>query len=118
MNAILFFTGFGGGFYLLFATWARYLFYRHRQNLGRGKSLLYAFRIIDWRGKKPEVVAMLMQYTGLIWMLSGIGYSLIGRSFEIRGIVDDVLVFIVIFGPQIGLVCVLSILKKKYWGEK
>lgn len=29
-----------------------------------------------------------------------------------------VLVSIVIFGPQIGLLCVLGILKKKYWGGK
>ena len=56
---------------------------------GKMVRLINAIKVVGLRKRTPAAFGMLIQYTGVIWLLLGTAYGIIFRRFVIKGIKDD-----------------------------
>jgi hypothetical protein len=77
--------------------------------------MINALKVAGLHEKTPDAFGNLIQYTGILWLLIGTIYGIILRGFVIRGILNDCLSFLVLFGPLALFAGVLKLLKKYYW---
>jgi hypothetical protein len=79
------------------------------------KRFVYSLRSVDPRSNRYDGTHMMLQITGILWLLLGVGYKILVNSFSISGVVDDLIVLVVLFGPGAFLFMVFRILQSKYW---
>lgn len=101
-----------GSLFILLGTLARFSFTTETRKILR---LINAIKVAGIREETPDAFGMLMQYIGIIWLLSGTVYGIILRRFVITGILNDCLSFLVLFGPLTLFAGVVKLLKKYYW---
>jgi len=101
-----------GSLFILLGILVRFIFTAETRKILR---LINAIKIAGIRDETPDAFGMLMQYTGILWLLSGTAYGIILRRFVITGILEYCLSFLALFGPLTLLAGVLNLLKKYYW---
>jgi hypothetical protein len=111
-NGIVFGTCIFGGLFILLGILVRFSFTAEHRKIIR---LINAIKISGIREETPDAFGMLMQFTGILWLLFGTIYGIILRGFAITGILNDSLSILVLFGPLTLFAGVLKLLKKYYW---
>lgn len=101
-----------GSLFILLGTLIRYGFTTEPRKI---KRLINAIKVAGLREETPDAFGILIQYTGILWLLMGTVYGIILRGFVIRGILNDCLFFLVLCGPLALFAGVLKLLKKYYW---
>lgn len=104
-----------GSLFIILGTLARYSFTAETRKIMR---LINAIKVAGIREETPDAFGMLMQSTGILWLLFGTGYGIILRRFVITGILDDCLSFLILFGPLSLFAGVMKLLKKYYWQSR
>lgn len=77
--------------------------------------LVNTMKVVGLREKTPDGFGMLIQFTGVLWVLLGTAYGIILRRIVIKGIIDDCLTFLVLISPAILLIGVVTLLQKYCW---
>lgn len=101
-----------GSLFILLGTLVRYGFTAEPRKIMR---LINAIKVADLLEETPDAFGNLIQYTGILWLLIGTVYGIILRGFVIRGILNDCLSLLVLFGPLALFAGVVKLLKKYYW---
>lgn len=112
-DGIVFMTYIFGSIFISLGTLMRYSLsaVEHRKIV----RLINTIKVVGLREKTPDAFGMLIQFTGVLWLLLGTVYGIILRRFVIKGIIDDFLTFLVLIGPAILLIGVVTLLQKYYW---
>ena len=101
-----------GSLFILLGTFVRYGFTAEPRKIMR---FINAIKIANLLKETPAAFGNLIQYTGILWLLIGTIYGISLRGFVIRGILNDCLSFLVLFGPLALFAGALRLLKKYYW---
>lgn len=112
-DGIIFGTYFSGSIFILLATLFRY-------SVGAGKSgkllkMINAIKVVGVSKKTPNAFGMLIQCTGVLWILLGTVYGIVQRRCVIEGIQDNCLILFVLIGPLILLMGLITFLRRFYW---
>jgi hypothetical protein len=112
-DILVFVAYFFGSIFLSLGTLMRFIF--SATEPGKMVRLKNAIKVVDLRNNPPVAFGMLIQYTGVIWLLLGTAYGVIFRRLVIKGILDDCLTFLVFYGPLILFMGMLKLLQMYYW---
>ena len=114
-DSLVFMAYIFGSFFIILGILARYSFTAETRKIMR---LINAIKVAGIREQTPDAFGMLMQYTGILWLLFGTAYGVIFRRFVIKGIIDDCLTFLILCGPLTLFAGVMKLLKKYYWQSR
>jgi len=112
-DSLVFMAYIFGSIFIFLGTLMRFSF--NATEPGKMVRLINAIKVVGLRKRTPAAFGMLIQYTGLIWLLLGTAYGVIFRRFVINGIIGDCLTFLVLSGPLILLIGAAKLLQKYHW---
>lgn len=85
------------------------------EKLRRITRWINAIKIVDPRDKTLHAFGMLIQITGLLWLLFGTGYGIVQRRFSLTGILEGGFIFLVFLSPCILLIGAVAFLRRFFW---
>lgn len=112
-DSLVFMAYIFGSIFIFLGTLIRFSF--SATEPGKMVRLINAIKVVSLRKRTPAASGMLVQYSGVIWLLLGTAYGIFIRRFVIEGILDDCLTFLVLGSPLILLIVVVKLLQKYYW---
>lgn len=112
-DSLVFMAYIFGSIFIFLGTLIRFSF--SATEPGKMVRLINTIKVVSLRKRTPAAFGMLIQYTGVIWLLLGTLYGVIFRRFVIEGIIDDCLTFLVLLSPLLLFMGAVKFLQKYYW---